>query len=265
MKWAKNFLTVSFDQTQKNIQMKDNFSKQADLYAKYRPTYPPELFEFIISQVREKDMAWDCATGNGQSAKALSPHFNKVYATDISQKQIDNAYQAENIFYSVQPAEQTIFLNNSFDLITVSQALHWFKFDEFYKEVNRVAKQGAIIAAWCYSLLRISKEIDAIIDAYHYKTMADYWDNERKYVDDEYRGIPFPFEKINTPSFQIEYKWSLEDLEGYLNTWSALQNYIAANNTNPVPALIKNIKRYWKQSQMSVHFPIHLLVGRIEK
>ncbi len=242
--------------------MKDN-SSQAGLYAKYRPAYPPELFEFIMAQVWEKDMAWDCATGNGQTAKTLSAHFNKVYATDISQKQIDNAYQAVNIFYSVQPAEQTIFLNNSFDLITVSQALHWFRFDEFYKEVNRVAKHGAIIAAWCYSLLRISKEIDTIIDEYHYKTIKDYWDDERKYVDDEYSN--FPFEKINTPFFQIEYKWTLDELEGYLNTWSALQKYIITNNANPVTALIKNIKRYCKQTQMPVHFPIHLLMGRIEK
>ena len=52
--------------------MKDNFSSQADHYARYRPSYPPELFEFIIAQVKEKDMAWDCATGNGQTAKGLS-------------------------------------------------------------------------------------------------------------------------------------------------------------------------------------------------
>ena len=197
-------------------------------------------------------MAWDCATGNGQTAKGLAPYFNKVFATDISQKQLDNAYQAANIFYSVQPAEQTIFLNKSFDLITVSQALHWFHFDEFYAEVIRIAKPEAILAAWTYSLLRISKEIDLLIEDLHYNILHNYWDDERKYVDDEYRNIPFPFKKINTPVFNIEYRWTMDELEGYLNTWSGLRKFTAENTSDPLPELMKRIRPHWKETQMRV-------------
>ena len=121
--------------------MKDNFSRQSDIYAKYRPAYPQQLYDFIFQHVAGKQAAWDCATGNGQAAKELAKVFDKVYATDISQKQIENAVQQPNIFYSVQPAEQTNFPNNSFDLITVAQALHWFRFDDFYAEVKRVANR----------------------------------------------------------------------------------------------------------------------------
>jgi ubiquinone/menaquinone biosynthesis C-methylase UbiE len=127
--------------------MKDNFSKQSDLYAKYRPGYPQALYDCIINHVENKEAAWDCGTGNGQAAKELSKAFMKVFATDISQKQIDKAVQSDNIFYSVQPAEQTNFPDNSFDLVTVAQALHWFRFDEFYKEVRRVTKPGAFSPA----------------------------------------------------------------------------------------------------------------------
>ena len=243
--------------------MKDNFSSQADHYRKYRPSYPPELFEFIIVHVKEKDMAWDCATGNGQTAKSLAPYFNKVFATDISQKQLDNAYQAANIFYSVQPAEQTIFLNNSFDLITVSQALHWLQFDEFYTEVIRIAKPEAILAAWTYSLLRISKEIDSLIEDFHYNILHNYWDDERKYVDDEYRNIPFPFERIDAPLFNIEYRWTMDELEGYLNTWSGVRKFTAENNSNPLPELMRRIRPRWRETQMRVQFPLHLLMGKI--
>ena len=77
--------------------------------------------------------------------------FTKVFAAEISQKQIDKAVHSDNIFYSVQPAEQTDFPNNSFDLVTVAQALHWFRFDEFYKEVKRVTKPGGVFAGWIYS------------------------------------------------------------------------------------------------------------------
>ena len=245
--------------------MKDNFSQQSAGYAKYRPGYPPELFDFILSHVKDKEAAWDCATGNGQAAKELALHFKKVIATDISQKQIDEAVQQPNIIYSIQRAAQTNFANNSFDLVTVAQALHWFRFDQFYKEVKRVTRPGGWIAVWMYSLLRISKEIDAIIETYHFETLEKYWDNERKYVDTNYATVPFPFKEIDTHLFTIEYDWGLEELEGYFNTWSALQKYIAAHNDNPVPALINRIKPYWTKEKMKIIFPLHLRMGQVDK
>lgn len=243
--------------------MKDNFSKQANVYAKYRPDYPQELFDFVLAHVNKKQNAWDCATGNGQSAKVLARYFENVFATDISQKQMDNAEQAANIYYSLQPAEQTNFSDHTFDLITVSQALHWFNFEKFYTEVKRVARQDAGIAVWMYSLLRISNEIDAIVDDYHFGTMEKFWDNERKYVDNNYTTIPFPFKEISTPVFSIEYSWTIDELEGYFNTWSALQKFIAANNYNPVPKLIQQISPFWQSKKMKIVFPLHLRMGRV--
>lgn len=245
--------------------MKDNFSTQATGYAQYRPGYPDELFQYIISFVKEKNVVWDCGTGNGQSAKALSKYFTTVLATDISQKQMDNAYQADNIFYSLQPAEKTNLTENSIDLITVSQALHWFNFEKFYTEANRVAKPGAIIAVWTYSLLQISNEINAIIHNYHFNTLGNYWDAERKYVDDNYASIPFPFDEITTPGFEIKLYWTLAELEGYFYTWSALQKFISANNFSPVDALMEQIKPLWgSEDKREIIFPVHLRLGTIK-
>jgi SAM-dependent methyltransferase len=245
--------------------MKDNFSTQASLYAQYRPQYPQQLFDFIITHVKEKNTAWDCGTGNGQSAKILSTYFNTVIATDISQKQMDNAYKATNILYSLSPAEQTNITDNSIDLITIAQAIHWFDFDKFYTEVTRVAKPGAIIAIWMYSLLQVSKEIDEIISNYHFVTLEEYWDAERKYVDDNYASIPFPFKEIKTPSFNIEVNWSLEDVRGYFNTWSALQKFIADNSFNPVDEVMDKIQLHWgKATKRKIIFPVYLRLGIIK-
>lgn len=245
--------------------MKDNFSTQSTLYARYRPAYPQELYDFILKQVPAKEAAWDCGTGNGQAAKQLAVSFEKVFATDISQKQIDNAVQLPAIYYSVQPAEQTDFPDNSFDLIIVAQALHWFRFDDFYKEVKRVGKANSFFSAWTYSLLKVTKEIDALIEHHHYTTLHNFWDKERKYVDEEYKKIPFPFKRIKTPVFHIESDWTMDELEGYLNTWSALQKFIAVKNYNPVNELIEKIRPFWKTEKMKVVFPIHVLAGVIEK
>ncbi len=244
---------------------KDNFSGHSAIYAQYRPSYPDELFNFILKQVKQHEAAWDCGTGNGQTAKKLSMIFRRVEATDISPQQLAHAMQGENIFYSLQPAEQTRFADNSFNLVTISQALHWFDPHLFYPEVNRVMQPGAIIAAWCYSLLKISPAIDQLLQHYHFVTLAPYWDQERRYVDEAYETIPFPYARIASPSFYMRYEWSLSQLEGYLRTWSALPRFISARGYDPVVALMEDIRRCWTGDRLPVLFPLHLLLGKIEK
>ncbi len=244
--------------------MKDNFSQQAAGYAKYRPQYPEALFTYILGFVKERTCVWDCGTGNGQSAQVLCSYFDKVIATDISRQQLDSAYKATNIIYALEPAEKTSIVSGSVDLITISQALHWFNFELFYAEVNRVAKPGAVIAAWTYSLLKISDAVDEVIKDWHFNALKNYWDAERQYVDGYYSSIPFPYSKIETPEFYIENYWSLADLEGYFNTWSALQKFILAEGFNPVPAVIEKIKPLWGSSEKrQIIFPLHLLLATV--
>jgi len=246
--------------------MKDNFSKQAVEYAKYRPDYPSSLFDFILSHVKQRSAAWDCATGNGQTAKVLARFFDKVHATDISQQQLDNAPSAPNIIYTMEAAESTAFNDDEFDLVTVSQALHWLDFDKFYKEVNRVTKKKGWIAAWSYSLPTVSPQIDKVFDDDFYKSViGPYWDAERKHVDAHYKSIPFPFKEIDCPVFNIHFNWSLADLQGYASTWSAVQKFIKANGFNPVDELANKLQPVWKEERMDVVFPVHMRMGQVLK
>ena len=243
--------------------MKDNFSKQAHLYAKFRPGYPVELYDFLFSLVTEKRAAWDCGTGNGQVALQLSEYFDDVYATDISSSQIANAVSKENIHYSKVSAEETFFIKDMFDLVTVGQAIHWFDFEKFYKEVNRALKPGGCIAVFGYGLLEIDKETDAIITDFYKNITGPYWDAERKYVDENYETIPFPFEEIKAPALCSKYDWELDAVAGFLNTWSAVQHYIKANNENPVNALIEKLKNQWGNNvKKEVSFPVFIRAGR---
>ncbi|WP_256006861.1 class I SAM-dependent methyltransferase [Pedobacter deserti] len=246
--------------------MKDNFSLGSDKYAKYRPTYPPELFDYLGSKASQRKSAWDCGAGNGQIAIQLSAMFNTVYATDISQSQIDNAQRSENIIYSLQPAEKTMFQNNMFDLIIVGQAIHWFDFEQFYSEVQRTATRNAWICVVGYGRLEISKLIDQIIDDFYHHVLGHYWDKERKFIDDNYQTIPFPFEEVETPEFVNIQVWTLEHLIGYLNTWSAVKHYIKANHVNPVDRLQMDIKKHWKTGETkTIRFPLLLRLGKVNK
>lgn len=244
--------------------MKDLFSGHANLYASFRPTYPDELYQFIFSHLKNFEAAWDCGTGNGQVAKYLSSHFKNVFATDISQQQLKNAFQASNIFYSVSPAEKTTFPDHQFDLITVAQALHWFDRDSFYKEVRRVAKPGALLAVWGYSVLTISPQADAIIMDFYRNIIGPYWDDARKLVDEEYKTIDFPFEEIPVPKFNITVKWTIDELRGYLTTWSSTQKFIRENGINPVEALYEKIKSFWgRTAEMTIKFPVFMRLGKL--
>ncbi|MBS1915803.1 MAG: class I SAM-dependent methyltransferase [Bacteroidetes bacterium] len=246
---------------------KDLFSKQADAYAKYRPTYPQELTDYILSFVNTYETAWDCATGNGQAALLLAPHFKKIFATDISEKQIQNAVYAPNIFYSTGAAEQTDFEENSFDLITMAQAYHWMRFDEFNKEATRVGKPGCVVAIWSYGLVVSSDEkLNELIRHFYVDVIGKYWDAERKYVDERYNTVPFAFERLPSREFSINVKWNMEDFKGYLNTWSSVQHFIKTNKYNPVDEFSLKLDALQKRDEeISFSFPVFLLLGRIVK
>jgi SAM-dependent methyltransferase len=244
--------------------MKDRFSKQAAGYAAFRPTYPAEFYNFLMDHVSSKVTAWDCGTGNGQVARDLAPRFKEIFATDTSIEQIKKAVAQDNVYYSVAAAEQTGFPKNSFDLITVGQAIHWFRFDEFYAEVRRVAKKNALLAIWGYGLLQIEPSIDTVILDFYSNVIGPFWDPERRYIDEHYRTIPFPFHEIPSRQFTFSFSWSLPELEGYLNTWSAVQKFILANGTNPVDVLIMKMRPMWRNEKMTVSFPLFMRMGRVE-
>ena len=244
--------------------MKDNFSSQSDQYAKYRPGYPSDFFEYLYTILPGREAAWDCGTGNGQVAFELAKVMEVVFATDISQSQIDNAADAPNIFYSVQPAEATGFPDRQFDLIVVAQAIHWFNFDKFYAEVRRTAKKGALLVVTGYGKVRVSAEIDKIVDDFYRDVIGPYWDKERRYVDEDYLTIPFPFDEIQTPVFVNRLNWTADHLIGYLKTWSAVKHFSKQNGYNPVDDLRPDIDRSWgPQPERDVRFPLLLRIGRI--
>ena len=244
---------------------KDLFSKQSDLYARYRPTYPKALYEYILSFVKDKNIAWDCATGNGQAAAVLADHFKKVIATDISAAQIEKATLKENLEYLVCPAESTPFEENTFDIVTVAQAYHWLKWNKFREEVLRVCKPGAVIAVWMYyNNTTGDKKVDDAIHDFYENVTKKYWDYERKYVEEKYFAVEFDYELLPVKDFKTTLEWKREDMLGYISSWSAIQKYIKVNGHSPIPIIEEEIKKLWPEGEIKkVSFPIYLKLGNI--
>lgn len=243
--------------------MKDNFSTKSDQYAKFRPGYPDALFDSLLSLVPRRENAWDCGTGNGQVAVQLTAYFEHVAATDISPQQLQNALVHEKIDYSVQPAEKTSFPDGHFDLITVAQAIHWFDFDAFYREVDRTMRPGGVLAVIGYDLIRISPEVDRVLDAFYRDVVGPFWDKERRYVDERYRTIPFPYADIGAPVFANTVEWTFEHLIGYIGTWSAVKHYQKEKGRDPVGVVYEELRMSWGSAKTRPgQFPILLRVAR---
>ena len=246
--------------------MKDLFSVQSHLYSKFRPTYPPELFEFLLQHLSRRERAWDCATGNGQVARGLAAHFENVCATDISENQLRHAVQSDKIQYFISPAERTPFRDNCFDLVTVAQAFHWLDPVEFCREATRVARPGAIVAAWGYELKSVTPPIDTITRRWNNEMLSPYWEPERRHVVAHYETLLFDFEQLPTRGFDAVAEWDLDEYIGHLQTWSAYQNMKQTIGDGEFLKLVPEIRAAWNGNRKNrCVFSIFMKLGRVVK
>jgi SAM-dependent methyltransferase len=228
-----------------NSSFKDHFSDASDDYRSFRPRYPAELYAYLSGLCAAHGRAWDCATGTGQAAAGLAAYFAEVIATDASRSQIESAQGPDNVRFRVAQAEQSGIDSRSLDLVTVAQALHWFDLDAFRREVDRVLKPGGVLAVWIYGMLTIDQPVDERINYLYGPVLDDYWPAERRFIEQGYRQVEFPYPRVESPEFEMVEEWKLSQLLGYLNTWSAVKRFEQANTSNPVQALAAELVAAW--------------------
>jgi len=112
---------------------KDYFSAQSEAYGEWRPTYPDDLIAYLASLAPGQDLAWDYATGTCQAARSLAAYFDRVVATDASERQIASAPPHQRIDYRVEPAEASEIGSGSLELIAVVQALRVGRYRQPHK------------------------------------------------------------------------------------------------------------------------------------
>jgi len=241
----------------------DHFSTQAESYASFRPRYPDAVFEWLAAKTPGRELAWDCATGNGQAATALAPWFRRVVATDASPAQIDQAEAVANVEYRVALAADSGLASGSVDLVTVAQAMHCIDRPSFYQEVRRVARPGGILAIWTYQLLRIDPTVDAVVEEFERERVGRYWPPERALVDNGYRTIEFPFPELEPPRFVMTADWTLPQLLGYVGSWSAVDRYRKILGRDPIELVRPALTEAWgdPDRRRRIEWPLVMRVG----
>ena len=186
------------------MSFKDHFSTQAATYAKARPTYPPALFAELARLAPGRTLAWDAGTGNGQAAVALAAQFERVVATEPSAAQLAQAVPHERVTYTQSAELAPGIADGTADIVTAAQAAHWFDLKIFYPEVRRVLRPGGLLAVWNYGMWTITPAVDALVERFYNGTVGPYWPPERRFVQEAYATIPFPFRGFPAPVFEID-------------------------------------------------------------
>ena len=188
--------------------------------------------------------------------------FDEVIAIEPSHAQVTHAAQHERVRYVVAPAEQMDLDDASVDLIVCANAIHWFDLERFYPEARRVLRPDGVLAAWCYQRAAITPEIEEPIERYSRGTLDGYWSPRIAYVNEHYSTLPFPFDEIDAPAFVHEAELNLDELIGYLGSWSATRAYIERNAVDPLVALRAELVDVWGPGRRTVQWPLYMRIGK---
>jgi hypothetical protein len=119
------------------------------------------------------------------------------------------------------------------------------------------------VAAWAYETFQIREPLAAIVDRFYRDTLGPYWPAERCHVESGYRTLSFPWPAVEAPSFTMEADWRLDELLGYLGSWSAVQRYRAATGRDPIDPLRAELSAAWPvETTVRLTWPVHLRIGR---
>lgn len=122
------------------------FDGKGEIYAKARPSYATELFNYIKSRlpISEEGILADIGSGTGIFSEQLLNSGYCVYAVEPNadmRKIAEERLSKYKGFTSVDGADSNTNLpDQSVNFITVAQAFHWFDSEAFKKECKRILK-----------------------------------------------------------------------------------------------------------------------------
>lgn len=242
-----------------------DFSPLAERYARARPAYPEALFVHLASLSARHDLAWDAATGNGQAARGLATHFERVVATDVSAEQIRQAVPHPRIEYRVAPSETSGLAGRSADLVTVAAAAHWFDLDAFGAEVRRVTRPGGVLAVWTYHVGIMEPPFDRIFARFYADVVGPFFAARARLVDERYETLALPGERLDAPALHVTASWNLAQMIDFIHSWSGTLAYTERRGSDPVERIAAELEALWggRETIHTLRWPLFARISRL--
>lgn len=250
----------------------DRFTNKAQKYEKYRPSYPKKALNIILEEceieLNNDIIVADIGSGTGKFTELLLETSCVVYAIEPNDnmRAIAEAKFIGNHNYNSinNTAENTGLDNNSIDLITVAQALHYFNLDKTKDEFRRILKtNGKVVLLWNFRYREsdFMKEYEKIVYTFHSKDIQPTFAQDK--MNDEIYNILFSKYKV----FSIPYSQELN--------FDELWGRVLSSNHSPraddpnYNDLYKNMKRlfdkYQHNNKITFEYRTKVIIGSINK
>lgn len=126
----------------------EKFTGKADLYDRFRPSYPDALIDFLYENARCDTVA-DIGAGTGKFTRCLLKKPWKVVAVEPNADMRGKLSEIAGISVVDAPAENTGLSDHSVGLVTAAQAFHWFDEEKFKTECRRIlTANGQLAVIW---------------------------------------------------------------------------------------------------------------------
>lgn len=142
--------------TTENLQ---HFSGTADVYDVYRPRPPAIIPEILvqIANVAHPGLVVDLGCGTGHSTYIWSERARQVIGIEPNEDMRSIAHQRQSVLADVANvtitdgvASDTGLDEESTDIVTCAQSLHWMEPETTFDEVARILRPGGVFAAYDY-------------------------------------------------------------------------------------------------------------------
>lgn len=240
------------------------FAQGGQAYARFRPEYPPELARYLAALSPDAALAVDVGCGNGQLTRQLADHFDRVIGLDPSADQLAHALPHVRVRYAGASAEHMPLPAGCASLVTAAQAAHWFDLPRFHAEVRRVARKGAVVALVSYGVLWLDGPAGERFMHFYRDEIGPFWPPERRLVDSGYADLPFPYTEQPAPALHIRQDWTLDELLGYIATWSAVRRARETGQDGILHRFADDLKSLWGGDALlrrELRWPIRMRVG----
>lgn len=127
------------------------FSDRAEVYARYRPSYPAGAIDAILEGLGEPRglVCADVGAGTGISARLVAERGVRVIAVEPNEAMRRAATPHPMVEWRDGTAESTGLADGAVDLVVCAQAFHWFRQEEALAEFRRsLRERGRVALMW---------------------------------------------------------------------------------------------------------------------
>lgn len=142
------------------------FDRTAEYYDTFRPSYPMEIIDKIISitNVNEHSKLLEIGAGSGKATTLFEPYNLNIFCVEPGENLVRNGRikfsKFDNIKFEVGRFEELDLLSKQYDAIFSAQAFHWIPQPIGYEKCAYALKDNGYLALFWNMYITFDNQLD---------------------------------------------------------------------------------------------------------